>query len=414
MPDSGPIKWIPSAVLPKTPMSFADVGYEEMLSRARALKPRLAERAEACEMLRRLPDETERDLHEAGLFRVAQPRRVGGAELDVGIFVDVCAELAQVCPSTAWNFGNLASHHWMLGYGDPRLQDEIWDVSPDTLIATSLAFPCGKGVKVDGGWEVTGRWPLSSGVDNSDWNMLGFIVREREDGPPIDHRFALCHRSQYEIIDTWHAVGLAGTGSKDVATTKLYVPDYRTISAWAMNGKPHAGSVVNPGLLWKLPLLALGPYVLSGVMLGCAQGAYEQVVGAARKRNATSTGQPVGLSQAIQIKVAEASVRIDTAEMLMRRVCEHAMAVARSGAEVQHADKLRYRRDAFFSVRLSFEAVNILMNVSGSSGLYLRNAVQRLFRDAHACNAHVMFSTDVQAPLFGAHALGMSGPPPLM
>jgi len=374
----------------------------------------LAERAEMCERLRRLPDETERDLHDAGLFRVVQPARVGGAELDVGIFVDVCAELAQVCPSTAWNFGNLASHHWMLGYGDPRIQDEIWDVSPDTLIATSLAFPSGKGRKVDGGWEVTGRWPLSSGVDNSDWNMLGFIVRERDDGPPVDHRFALCHRSQYEIIDTWHAVGLAGTGSKDVATTKLYVPDYRTISAWAMNGKPHAGSGVNPGPLWKLPMLAIGPFVLSGVMLGCAQGAYETVVGTARKRNATSTGQPVGASQAIQIKVAEASVRIDTAEVMMRRVCEHAMAVARSGQEPQHADKLRYRRDAFFSVRLCFEAVNILMNVSGSSGLYLRNSVQRLFRDAHACNAHVMFSTDVQAPLFGSQALGMSGPPPLL
>jgi 3-hydroxy-9,10-secoandrosta-1,3,5(10)-triene-9,17-dione monooxygenase len=414
MPDTGPIRWTPSAVLPKTRTSFADVGYDEMLSRARALKPRLADRAEECEKQRRLLDSTERDLHDAGLFRVAQPKRVGGSELDVRVFVDVCAELAQVCPSTAWNFGNLASHHWMLGYCDPRIQDEIWDVSVDTLIATSLAFPCGKGVKVDGGWEVTGRWPLSSGVDNSDWNMLGFIVREREDGPPVDHRFALCHRSQYEIIDTWHAVGLAGTGSKDVATTKLYVPDYRTISAWAMNGKPHAGSAVNPGLLWKLPLLALGPYVLSGVMLGCAQGAYEQVVGAARKRNATSTGQPVGLSQSIQIKVAEASARIDTAEMLMRRVCDHAMATVREGREVTHAEKLRYRRDAFFSVRLSFEAVNILMNVSGSSGIYLKNSMQRLFRDAHACNAHVMFSTDVQAPLFGANQLGMSGPPPLM
>ena len=414
MPDSGPIKWDPSPILPKRPVSFADVGYDEMMSRARALKPALAERAEMCERLRRLPDETERDLHEAGLFRIAQPKRVGGAELDVRIFVDAAAEMAKVCPSTAWNFGNLASHHWMLGYCDPRIQDEIWDVSPDTLIATSLAFPCGKGRKVDGGWEVTGRWPLSSGVDNSDWNMLGFIVRDGDDGPPVDHRFALCHRSQYEIIDTWHAVGLAGTGSKDVATTKLYVPEYRTISAWAMNGKPHAGSAVNPGPLWRLPLLALGPYVLSGVMLGCAQGAYETVVGAARKRNATSTGQPVGATQSIQIKVAEASARIDTAEMLMRGVCDHAMAVARSGQEPQHADKLRYRRDGFFSVRLSFEAVNILMNVAGSSGLYLKNSMQRLFRDAHACNAHVMFSPDVQAPLFGAHQLGMSGPPPLM
>ena len=76
-------------------------------ARARAA-PNLAERAAACEKLRRLPDETERDLHEAGLFRMVQPARVGGAELDVGIFVDVCAELARVCPSTAWNVGNLA------------------------------------------------------------------------------------------------------------------------------------------------------------------------------------------------------------------------------------------------------------------------------------------------------------------
>src|SRR6478609_6459108 len=61
MPDAGPISWSPSPVLPKKRTSFAEVGYEEMLARARALKPRLAERAEACERLRRLPDETEKD-----------------------------------------------------------------------------------------------------------------------------------------------------------------------------------------------------------------------------------------------------------------------------------------------------------------------------------------------------------------
>jgi 3-hydroxy-9,10-secoandrosta-1,3,5(10)-triene-9,17-dione monooxygenase len=419
MPDasahnSSPIVWTPSATLPKKPVSLAGVSYQEMMDRARALVPTLVKRAEACEKLRRMPDETERELHEAGLFRICQPARVGGAELDVGVFVDVCAEIARVCPSTAWNIGNLASHHWMLAYWDPRIQEEIWSKSVDTLIATSLAFPAGRGRKVDGGYEVTGRWPLSSGIDNSDWNMLAFMVREKEDGPPVDQRFAIVHRSQYEIIDTWHAVGLSGTGSKDVAVKNLFVPDYRSLSAWSMNGKPHPGSTVNPQPLFRLPLLALGPYVLSGVMLGCAQGAYETTVGAARKRNATTTGLPVGASQAIQIKVAEASARIDTAEVVMRRVCEHAMAVARSGAEVAHDDKVRYRRDAFFSVRMCFEAVNILMNVAGSSGLYLSNGMQRLFRDAHACNAHVMFSPDLQGSIYGQHALGIAGPPPLM
>jgi 3-hydroxy-9,10-secoandrosta-1,3,5(10)-triene-9,17-dione monooxygenase len=408
------VRWTPSANLPKKQVSFEGVGYDEMMERTRRLVPAIAERAEECERLRRMPDETEREMHAAGLFRIVQPARAGGPELDVGIFVDACAEISKVCPSTAWNLGNLASHHWMLGYFPPQAQDELWDVSRDVLIATSLIFPNGRGRKVDGGYEVSGRWPLSSGVDNCDWNLLAFMVRERDDGPPVDQRFALIHRSEYEIIDTWRAMGLAGTGSQDVATKNTFVPEHRTITAWALNGKPHPGSDVNKSPLFRLPLLALGPYVLSGVMLGCAQGAYEATVGAARKRNATTTGLPVGASQTVQIKVAEAAARIDTAEMMMKRACEHAMAVARAGQEPRHDDKVRYRRDAFFSVRMCLEAVDILMGIAGSGGLYNTSAIQRLFRDAHAANAHIMFSPDVQGSLYGQHALGVAGPPPLL
>src|SRR5260221_6704225 len=102
-------KWTPSATLPKKPVSFADIGYEEMLRRTRGLMPKFAERAAACEQLRRLPDETERDLHEAGIFRMVQPARVGRAELDVGIFVDVCAAIAQDCPSNSLDVGHLGN-----------------------------------------------------------------------------------------------------------------------------------------------------------------------------------------------------------------------------------------------------------------------------------------------------------------
>lgn len=408
------LDWTASPTLPKARTSFAGVSYEAMVERARALLPTLAGRAETCEKLRRMPDETERELHAAGLFRLAQPARVGGAELDVGVFVDVCAVIARVCPSTAWNVGNLGSHHWMLAYFPPETQDELWDVSPDVLIATSVVFAAGRGRKVDGGYEISGRWPLSSGVDNSDWNLLGFLVRESDDGPPVDQRFALVHRSTYEAIDNWHAMGLSGTGSKDVRTDKLFVPERRTITAWDMSGRPHAGSGVNPAPLFRLPLLALGPYILSGVMLGCAQGAYETVVGAARRRNATTTALPLSANPMVQTKVAEAAARIDTAELLMRQACSHAMAAARAGGLPKQEDKVRYRRDAFFSVRMCLEAVDMLMGVAGSSGLYTTGPMQRLFRDAHAANAHVMFSPDVQGAIFGQHALGAAAPPPVM
>ncbi|MFX5756354.1 hypothetical protein ABTE27_20635, partial [Acinetobacter baumannii] len=56
--------------------------YATMIAKARSLVPQLRERAARTEELRHLPPETERDLHDAGLFRMLQPKRVGGAELD--------------------------------------------------------------------------------------------------------------------------------------------------------------------------------------------------------------------------------------------------------------------------------------------------------------------------------------------
>ena len=302
----------------------------------------------------------------------------------------------------------------MLAYFPQEVQDEIWTGSPDVLIATSLAFPAGRAKKVDGGYMVRGRWPLSSGVDNSDWNMLAVTVREADDGPAVDHRFVMVHRSQYEIIDTWYAMGLSGTGSKDVAIGSLFVPDYRTTAAMAMSGGPHVGSAANPAPLFQIPMLALGPYVLSGVLLGCALGAYEGCTTTARRRNGTTTGVPVGASQAIQVKVAEAAACIDAATLVMERNCQHAMEIAKTGVASSMEDKVRYRRDGAFSARLCLQAVDILMGVSGSSGLYNSGDMQRLFRDAHACMAHVMFSMDMQGALFGQRALGVAGPPPML
>jgi 3-hydroxy-9,10-secoandrosta-1,3,5(10)-triene-9,17-dione monooxygenase len=258
------------------------------------------------------------------------------------------------------------------------------------------------------------RWPLSSGVDNSDWNMLGAILRDAEDGPPLDHRFMLVHRSEYEIVDTWHAMGLKGTGSKDVACKDVFVPEHRSLSAWRYDGKVHPGSTRNTGPLFRLPMLALGPFVLTGMLLGCARGAYDLVVGDARRRSATNTAVAMNSMQAVQLKVAEAAALIDNAELIMRTGCQHAWAVAERGEEPRHEDKLRYRRDGAFSAQMCLKAVDLVMNVAGSSGIYQRSAVQRLFRDARAAAAHVMFSFDLQGTMYGQHALGFQGPRPML
>src|SRR5882724_12640909 len=108
-----------------------DQAFAAMVERTEVLLPRLRDRAVRTEELRRLPPETERDLHEAGLFRIVQPKRVGGSELDYVALVDCADALGQADASVAWNFANLASHHWMLGMFDPQAQDAVWSRNAD-------------------------------------------------------------------------------------------------------------------------------------------------------------------------------------------------------------------------------------------------------------------------------------------
>src|SRR5438067_968906 len=131
---------------------FSTVGYGEAMRRAREMVPLLRERARASEDARMLMRENEQLLHESGLLRFHQPQAFGGMELPFVAVVDIPAELARGCPSTAWSVGNVACHHWILGYYEPETQREVWDANPDALIASSIALAAESGRKVPGGF----------------------------------------------------------------------------------------------------------------------------------------------------------------------------------------------------------------------------------------------------------------------
>src|SRR6476619_8450850 len=140
---------------------FSGIDYDEAMRRAREMVPIRRERAQRAADARMLIRENEQLLHESGLFRFHQPKAFGGMELPFVAVVDIPAELARGCPSTAWSVGNVACHHWILGYYDPETPREGWDANPDALIASSIALATGRGHKPDGGFIVNGRWPFS-------------------------------------------------------------------------------------------------------------------------------------------------------------------------------------------------------------------------------------------------------------
>ncbi len=386
-------------------MSFADVGYDEAMARAGSLVPVLRERAAGAESLRQMAKETEADLHRTGLFRFHQPRRWGGMELPFVALFDVPAEIGRGCASTAWNVANLAVHHWLLALYDPRAQDEVWGKNPDALIASGIAYPQGRGRRVDGGVVVSGFWNFSSGVDPSDWTMLAAIIRDGD--RIVDHRMCLVPKSDYEIVDDWQVLGMRSTGSKSVRATDVFVPEHRALCMYlARGGSDFPGAGVNPAALYRVPIGAISSHCLAAAGVGNAQAALELTVEAVTERSTSYTAARMRDFQAVQLRVARAGALIDAARLICRADCLEAQRAAEDNRLMTMEEKLRCRRNVAYAMDLCTEAVDSLHALAGGNGIYDRYPIQRLFRDQHALAAHIGFSWDAQGAPWGLVTLG--------
>jgi 3-hydroxy-9,10-secoandrosta-1,3,5(10)-triene-9,17-dione monooxygenase len=380
--------------------------FAEMKSRAEALIPTLRERAARAEELRRLPDETIADLHKSGLFRVLQPKRVGGLELSFRSLVELVAVIARGDGSTAWVLANLAAHHWLCGMWPKQAQDEIWGESADSLIGSALIFPRGRAQKVPGGYRVSGRWPFSSGVDPAAWNLIGAIAQDEETGATEPRIFVLPAKD-YTIIDTWHVIGLAGTGSKDVSVEDVFVPDYRTLAVNEITGGPTPGSKVNASVLYQLPAIGLFAFCIAGVSLGIAQGAIEYFTETMRTRTSYYTGRSLADFVTIQGHLAEAAAITDAARAVMLSDCDEATRIVEGGTVPSLDQRARYRRDGAYAATMCTKAVDVLFQATGGGAIYARNPLQRAFRDVHAANAHYVLNWDINGAMYGRVALGL-------
>src|SRR2546427_2135950 len=390
---------------PGARVSFAQVGYDEAMRRAGALVTVLRERAAGDESLRQMSKDTESDLHRAGLFRFHQPRRWDGMELPFVALFDIPAEIGRGCASTAWNVANLAVHHWLLALYAPRAQDEVWSDNPDALIASGIAYAQGRGTRVDGGFSISGFWNFSSGVDASGWNMLAVMVRDGD--RVVDHRMCLVPRSDYEIVDDWHVLGMRSTGSKSVRARDVFVPEHRALCMYlARGGSQFPGARVNPNALYQVPLSALGSHCLAAAGVGNAQAALELTVEAIRERSTNYTGMRMRDFQAVQLRVGRAGAMVDAARLVIRADCLEAERIAREGRAPAIEEKLRFKRNVAYAMELCTEAVDALHSLAGANGIYDRYPIQRLFRDQHALAGHIGFSWDAQGAPWALVALG--------
>jgi len=223
---------------------------EDLLARATELAPRLRARAAQCEADRSVPVESVEDFRQAGLVRMAMPRRYSGFEMGWDVLCEVTQILAAGCGSQAWIQRVFADHAQMVGTFPEQAQDDVW--GDDHNVMVSSAFdPVGRARPVAGGFSFSGRHGFSSGIDHASWMICGGFIEDgdRLDGP----HFFLVPRTDAEIIDDWHVTGLSGTGSKSFVVKDAFVPEHRRLDGAKARVGAGPGVEVNEAALYRTP-----------------------------------------------------------------------------------------------------------------------------------------------------------------
>ena len=376
---------------------------EQLVARARALAPKLRERAVRAERDRNIPQESVDEFIDAGLIHTLQPKRWGGYEHDHEVAFDIAVELGKsTCGSSAWCLNYLADHACMLALFPEEAQHDVWSRDKAACIATSAA-PTGKVTVVPGGYRLDGRWSWCSGLRHSQWIMIGGLAfRAGEDHP--DMRLYLVPVSDLKQDDTWYCAGLRASGSNTSVLDGVFVPEHRSVSFSSLREGQSPGSKLNTNPIYRAPFIAVHSYALLAPVLGLARGGYADFTEWTRKRYLTYTQLAIAQHVPVQIRIAEIAAQIDAAELLTRR----ALALARAdytGMSLETRTLLR--RDFTYAVRSIREAMDDLVKISGSSGLMDDNSIQRCWRDIHAISSHVVMNWDVPAENFGRTAFGL-------
>ena len=376
---------------------------EELVRRARAMLPALRARQAEAYAARKLSAETVREMVQNGFFRILQPKRYGGFEMDPQVFFDVQMTLAEACMSTAWVLGVVGCHPYQIALFDDRAQAEVWGANPDTLVSSSYQ-PVGKVEVVEGGFKLSGRWGFSSGCEYCDWVLLGSLIFNKE-GPP-EMRTFLVPRKDYKILDNWHTFGLQATGSQDIVVEGAFVPDYRTHKAVDGFMCKNPGNAVNTGPLYQLPWAQVFVRSVSTAAIGAVQGALDAFIDIGKKRVSTNTGKATKQDSNAILAAARTQSAIDEMKTLLYRNFDEMMAAMRAGQTLTMEQRIRYRYQSSQVGRRCADLVDELMPLLGGRAIYTDSPVVRYWLDINASRAHVANDPNLVGASLGSMYMG--------
>ncbi len=382
-----------------------------ILDKAKDLQPYLRERAQATEVNRRVSAETTQLFKDLGFFKVLQPARYGGYEYGFTGFMDLISEIGRGCTSSAWACALGLIHQWLLATLPRQAQDDVWLKDPQAILCGSYA-PATKAVRVEGGYQIKGKWSYASNVDNSQWALLGvhFPVDPSSGKPSAG--FLLVPQQDWEIEDDWHVMGQSGTGSKSIVIKEdVFVPEHRKITFAELSSGNPPGLKDNPHPIYGIPFLSAVPVCLVAPILGTLQGAIDSFVELCESRVTRGAVAGGGSSLRdffpVQSRLAEACAALDAATLLINRDTTQVEQMAMSGTTITVAQRIRNRRDHAYATRLAQQGIDGLFSAIGGAGLSLDQPLQRMWRDGNAISKHISLNWDAVSSMVGQHMLGL-------
>jgi len=364
---------------------------ESIVARARDLAPTIAARAADTEAQRRLPADLAQQIADAGLFRMAVPRRLGGAEAPPADIFTALETLGAADAATGWCVmiagttalaaAWLPDTHAQAIFADPR------------AITGGVFAPMGKAIVDGNDFIVSGRWAWASGSANCQWLVGGAVIlddgkmRTLPNGAP-DHRMMFMPASEVELIDTWDTMGMRGTGSGDMAAAGVRVPADRSVSF--MTDSPR-----DTGPLYAFPpfgLLALG---IAAVASGNALAALADFKALATTKKAAGSARALAERATVQADYARAEAGLHAARALaeasIARAWGEAQSFGGSGALTLET-RARLRLAATHLTRTAAEATRTAYDLAGGTAVYASHPLQRRLRDAQVATQHMMIA----------------------
>ncbi len=371
---------------------------EEAVERVREIVPAVRARAEATERNRLVPAATIAELEAAGLLSLTTPAIFGGAELGLSAFIEVAAELAAVCGSTAWVYSVFSGHDWMVALFPEAAQREVFG-QRTAYVASVVHFGGAQPVREGDGFRfMEGAGRLCSGVDHAAWVLLGATVAADKAGP-AEPRYFLVPKSEFEIIDDWHTAGLRGTGSKSIRLKNAFVPAHRTVAIADLAQGTAPGLSLHDSIVYRAPFPEVLILLLAGSPIGIARGALTGHAAGLRAQFASYTDEQIAEQSPALLRITQASAQIDAAFTVIRSAAGRIDA-SEDSMHFDRVGRASLLRDYAYAMQIARSAVTILFEGGGSRAVYDSSELQRMWRDMNTAGAHIGFSWDRVAPMF--------------